>query len=364
MTDLLYSDVEEELRSSVRGVLAQRSPVSHILANLEKGEPFDANLWRTLATEMGLAGIAVPERLGGAGASLREAGVVLEELGRGVAPVPFLTSAIVATTVLARAGADDLVASLARGERCAALALPFSAGPTGTAVPSSTVDAEGERLTGRVTTVAGALGADLLVVPTDAGLFVVEAGAAGVSVVPVVSLDLTRPLADITFAGAPARLVADRATAVAAVSAALTAGAVLLASEQLGVAQWCLETTVEYLKTRYQFGRPIGSFQALKHRAADVWVDLTQTRAAARYAVVCAADDLPDLAVAAAVAQAHCSPATVKAAEECVQLHGGIGFTWEHPAHLYLKRAKSSALAFGGAHQHRVRLSTLVDLPA
>ena len=145
-------------------------------------------------------------------------------------------------------------------------------------------------------------------------------------------------------------------------SRALTVGAALLASEQLGVASWCLDETVDYLKTRYQFGRQIGSFQALKHRIADVWVDVTQARAVARYAADCAATDDPDLPVAVAVAQAFNSGVAVRTAEECLQLHGGIGFTWEHPIHLYLKRAKTTSIAFGTAAAHRETLGTLVNL--
>jgi alkylation response protein AidB-like acyl-CoA dehydrogenase len=149
---------------------------------------------------------------------------------------------------------------------------------------------------------------------------------------------------------------------VAAVTRALTVGAALLASEQYGVASWCLDETVDYMKTRYQFGRPIGSFQALKHRLADVWVDVTQARAVARYAADCAATEDADLPVAAAVAQAFNSGVAVRTAEECLQLHGGIGFTWEHPIHLYLKRAKSTSIAFGTAAAHRVALADLVNL--
>jgi alkylation response protein AidB-like acyl-CoA dehydrogenase len=145
---------------------------------------------------------------------------------------------------------------------------------------------------------------------------------------------------------------------------ALTVGAALLASEQLGIAEWCLDTTVEYAKIRHQFARPIGSFQAIKHRLADLWVDVTQARAAARYGANCAAIADPDLPVAAAVAQSFLSPVAVHAAEECIQLHGGIGMTWEHPAHLFLKRAKADSLAFGTADRHRLALATLVDLPA
>jgi alkylation response protein AidB-like acyl-CoA dehydrogenase len=171
---------------------------------------------------------------------------------------------------------------------------------------------------------------------------------------------MTRQLCDLELAGAPARLVAE---GTAAVRAGLLTGAALLASEQLGLAERCLEITVDHLKTRHQFGRPIGSFQGLKHRLADLWVAITQARAVARYAAGCVAAGDPDTAVAVAVAQAHCSVVAVRAAEECVQMHGGIGFTWEHPAHLYLKRAKSSAIALGSPDRHRAALAALVDLP-
>ncbi len=356
MINLLYSDVENELRASVRDMLAQRSPVSRVLANIESGEPYNQGLWRTLAGEMGLAGMAIPERFGGGGASLCETAVVLEELGRAVSPVPFLSSAVVATTALLACEAADPLAKLAAGESIAVLTVPFAGGP----LPQvSTVDG---RLSGAVAGVADALAATLLVVPTGDGLYLVDATADAVVRTPVVSLDLTRPLADVRFDGAAAQRIADVANGTAAVDAALTAGAALLASEQLGLSEWCLDTTVEYLKVRHQFARPVGSFQALKHRLADVWVELTQVRAVARYAAACVADGDADLPVAASLAQAFSSPAAVKAAEECVQLHGGIGFTWEHPAHLFLKRAKADAIAFGTADRHRHILAGLVDL--
>jgi alkylation response protein AidB-like acyl-CoA dehydrogenase len=213
-----------------------------------------------------------------------------------------------------------------------------------------------------VTSVADAGAADVLLVPTPDGLFAVDSGE--VRLTPVVSLDETRPLYDVALDAAPATLIASGPAAAAAWETALTAGAVVLASEQVGAATWCLESTVDYVKTRYQFARPVGSFQAVKHRLAQLWVEVTQARAVARYAATCLADGDPDLTVAASLAQAHCGPTAVKAAEECVQLHGGIGFTWEHPAHWYLKRAKSSAIALGTAAQHRAALGALVDLPA
>ena len=180
---------------------------------------------------------------------------------------------------------------------------------------------------------------------------------------PVTSLDLTRPLADLVLESAPARLLETAEHAETALHRALAVGAAVLASEQLGIAEACLELTVGYLKTRRQFGRLIGSYQALKHRAADLWSSVAQARAVARYAAVCLATGSRDTPQAVAIAQAYCSGVAVRAAEECVQLHGGIGFTWEHPAHLYLKRAKADALALGTAERHRAALGELVGLP-
>jgi alkylation response protein AidB-like acyl-CoA dehydrogenase len=180
---------------------------------------------------------------------------------------------------------------------------------------------------------------------------------------PAVSLDSTRQLCDLTLDAVPARLIAAGDAAAAAVRAGLSAGAAMLAAEQLGLAERCLEMTVAYAKERRQFARQIGSFQAIKHRLADLFVLVTQARAASRYAAACLAGGSPDAPVAVAMAKAYCGDAAVKAAEECVQLHGGIGFTWEHPAHLYLKRAKSGSIAFGTPDRHRAALAGLAGLP-
>ena len=355
MSDLLYSDVEEELRASVRSLLADRAGFEAVLSRIESAEPVDLKLWRALAVDLGVAGLPVAEADGGAGASWRETAVVLEELGRSVAPVPFLGNSVLAVAALLGTG-DPLLDAVAAGSRTATLAVPLSAHRAG----DWTVTADGDRLDGTVTSVVDAGCAEVLLVPTAAGLYAVD--AADAERAPVVSFDLTRPLTDVTLRGVTGRLVS--ADAAAAVGRALTAGAALLASEQLGVAEWCLTTTVEYVKTRRQFARQIGSYQAVKHRLADLWVSVTEARAVARYAADCLATGDPDLPVAAAVAQAFCSPVAVKAAEECVQLHGGIGFTWEHPAHLYLKRARSDAASLGSAAAHRAALAGLVALPA
>jgi alkylation response protein AidB-like acyl-CoA dehydrogenase len=356
--DLLYSEVEDDLRAGVRAMLADRCPADRVLARVEGDEPYDPKVWRALATEMGLAGLAVPESRGGAGASWREVAVVCEELGRAVAPVPYLGSAVVATGVLLTLD-DPLLAELAGGARTAALAVPFDTAPGSVARLPAT---EGGALSGEVRGVVDAATADILLVPAADGLYAVEAAHA--TRTPVVSLDLTRPLCDVALDAAPGRRLATGELATAAVEAGLRAGAAMLASEQLGVAEWCLGSTVDYLKVRHQFGRPIGSFQALKHRLADVWVAVTEGRAVARYAAACLATGDADTTVAVGLAQAYCGPVAVTAAEECVQLHGGIGFTWEHPAHLYLKRAKADAIALGTADGHRAVLASLVDLPA
>ncbi len=371
--DLLYSADEQDLRAAVRSLLAERADWPAVLARTETSEPYDTGLWRALAADVGCAGLLIPDEHGGAGASYREAAVVAEETGRAAAAVPYLGSAVVATAALLAAPDAELLAGLAAGTVTAALAVPFASRPAGElpggvrVVPPRPGDRDGQaRLSGTVAGVADALPATVLLVPADgvpAGLYAVQAGVPGLTSTPVVSLDQTRPLADLALDNVPGRPVAAGPDAVAAVTAALTAGAAMLASEQLGVAEKCLEITVSYLKERYQFARPIGSFQALKHRAADLWVAVSQARAAARYAAACLATADPDTPVAVALAKASCGDAATLAAQECVQLHGGIGFTWEHPAHLYLKRAKSTSLGFGTPDWHRASLAGLAELP-
>lgn len=370
MSDLLYTEVEDDLRSAVRAVLADLCPPSAVLARIESDTPYDPALWRTLARDLGLAGLLVPEKLGGQDASAREAAVVLEELGAAVAPVPFLGSAVLATSALLAAGgeaAGELVARLAAGEVVAALAVPLPTAP-GSPFPGGVRSEADGTLIGRVTSVADARAADVLVVPAvgpegERGLYEVAADAPGVRISAPVSLDLTRPVADIELTGAAARRLAGPVTAAPALNRALLTGAGLLASEQLGVAQWCLDETVRYLGERHQFGRVVGSFQAIKHRLADLWLEVVSARAAARNAADALARDAGDAAVAVAVAQAYVAPVAVRAAEEAVQLHAGIGMTWEHPAHLYLKRAKADEIALGTPGRHRAALAGLVNLP-
>ncbi|WP_433888251.1 acyl-CoA dehydrogenase family protein [Streptomyces sp. CA-111067] len=369
--DLLYSEVEDDLRAAVRALLADRCGPAAVLGRIETDAPYDPELWRVLAAELGLAGLLVPEKLGGQGGSAREAGVVLEVLGGAVAPVPFLGSAVLATTALLGCDtADEAVAALlgrlAAGTATAALAVPLSAAP-GDAFPAAAVRADAEgRLTGRVTSVPDAITADVLVVPAigpdGPGLY--EVAAAEAAVERPVCLDLTRPLADLAFDGAAGRPL-PAADPAAALDRALLTGAGLLASEQLGVAQWCLDETVRYLGERHQFGRVVGSFQSLKHRLADLWLEVVSARAAARNAAaaLAAPGSGQEAEIAVAVAQSYVAGVAVHSAEEAIQLHGGIGMTWEHPAHLYLKRAKADEIALGTPGRHRAALGGLVGLP-
>ncbi|TDV34904.1 acyl-CoA dehydrogenase family protein [Actinophytocola oryzae] len=360
--NLLYTDVETDLRASVRDLLSDRAQPTAVLARCETDEPYDLALWREL-TSLGAASLHVPEELGGQGASTRETAVVMEELGRTVAPVPFLGCAVLATSALLGCKPTDevrgLLDALGNGSTVATLAISLATAPGSVTTDVTRTDGG---LSGRVRSVADALPADLLLVPAQGPdgleLHAVSVSQQGVTIDPVVSLDLTRPVSDVTLDGADSMLLAGPESAEAAVDSALWTGAGLLASEQLGIAEWCLDTTVAYLKDRHQFGRPVGSFQALKHRLADVWQDLVLARAVARNA----ADDPGQ--VSASLAKSMCSTTAVHAAEEAVQLHGGIGMTWEHPAHLYLKRAKADSIALGTAGRHRQLLAPHADILA
>jgi alkylation response protein AidB-like acyl-CoA dehydrogenase len=364
---LLETDVEEALRASVRALLLDRCPSTRVTALFDGDRSVIAPLWDALAREMGLAALLVPEARGGAGATPREAAVVMEELGRCVAPVPFLTSSVMATALLLRSDADDLVRSLAQGERSAAIVIPIDAHPD--ALRLSVQVSPDKRLSGHVTNVAGVLDAELLLVPAvsaDGALEIrwMPVDTPGVSVKPGTSFDMTRQLADVHFDAVAAPALVLRSEEREALCGALDLGAALLASEQLGIAQWCLDTTIDYLKVRRQFGEPVGGFQALKHRIADLYVAVESARAAALYAAASAGRGDVESRVAGAVAQSYCAQVAVLAAEEAVQMHGGIGMTWEHPAHLYLKRAKADQVALGIPGAHRAMLARLVDLPA
>ncbi|TDD48948.1 acyl-CoA dehydrogenase family protein [Saccharopolyspora elongata] len=366
--DLLYSEVEEDLRSNVRRLLRDRCDWTAVLARCETDEPYDLALWRTLAGELGLAALLVPEDLGGAGASARELSVVAEEIGRSVAPVPFLSNLLTTATLVACADEPrvrEILPQFIDGSQLGTVAVGLTTVPYG-AFPQS-VKADGAALTGSVSAVVDLEVADYVVVPAadgdGAALYLVDTSVSGVSRTPTTSLDLTRRFGTLALDGAVGERIAAGADAERILRQALVTAAGLLGAEQVGLAQQCLDATVEYAKTRYQFGRQIGSFQAVKHRLADLWAAVSSGRAVARNAADALArgDESAELEVA--IAQAYCSELVVQAAEEHLQLHGGIGMTWEHSAHLYLGRAKSSQLTFGIAEAHRQRIGELADLP-
>ncbi|MFD5656231.1 acyl-CoA dehydrogenase family protein [Streptomyces hirsutus] len=362
-TRLTYSDLEEELRDNVARLLSSREDLPALIVAMEEAPPFDESLWKSLDDEMGLAALIVPDDAGGSGAGPHELGVVMEEIGRHLAPVPYLGHAALACGLVTDASVACGIAKTVVTSTPAALAVPFSRGWTDPF--PATVRWRDGRLDGTVPLVVDASHASVVLVPalgTD-GPVIVATDAATVGRTPVTTLDLTRDLTDVSLDEVPGEVVAEGEDAVQRLTRATQLATVALACEQLGVAQRALDLSVEHAGTRVQFGRPIGSFQAVKHRLAEAWAEVTQARAVVRYAVDCLArqDDIP---IAVALASSVCSATAVSVAETCLQIHGGVGFSWEHPAHLYVKRAKSNSLAFGPADAHLDVIAEHANLPA
>lgn len=367
--DLLPRDVEEDLRDAVRRLFAERADAQAASRLYDDPAADTTALDRAWAQELGLAGLLVPEALGGAGASVAEAAVVAEEIGRAVAPVRFLTSGVLATTLTVALDAEELVRRLATGEAFATLAFPATAPVIGTDLALSD-DGQQAHITGRVPGVMDGAGADeyLVVVGHGADTAVVQVAAEHVHAEPFLALDQTRRLADLTFDSAPAAVLGRGEEAAAAVRRTEIVGRTILAAEQAGLAQRAFDLTLDYIKGRRQFGRTIGSYQAIKHRMADLWLEVSQTSAATIYAARVAAaweageETEHEAHLCSLVAGSAASAAAVHAAEEAVQLHGGNGMTWEYPLHLYLKRAKADELILGHAAHQRRALGQLVDL--
>jgi alkylation response protein AidB-like acyl-CoA dehydrogenase len=334
--DFTFTAEQQDLRAAVRDVIEDRATPEQLRSAIDSSEAYDAALWRLLAVELGLVGLAVSESNGGSGASFVEAGVVLEETGAALVAAPLLTG-VVAATALDSVDQADCLAAVAAGERTAAL------------VVGDGVTASGGTLSGAARHVIDGHRADVLVVAAADGLYVADASTSGVGMIGAPSLDLTRWQAAVTFDSAAAVKVGDAAAAARAVDL-LRVG---LAMESVGAARRCVYATADYLKTRVQFGKPIGAFQALQHRMADLVVDLEAATSTAYYAAWAAADSPDELAVVAPLAKAVCTDAAYRIAAETIQLHGGIGFTWEHDAHLYFKRATANRLLLGDSHQQR-----------
>jgi alkylation response protein AidB-like acyl-CoA dehydrogenase len=367
----MFSPEQVQLRSAVAKFCAENFDEQTVRRLMESDPPFDAKVWARLGTDLGVLGLSVPEADGGVGGSLVDQAVAVEELGASLACGPVFGTVFLAIPALVAASSgpvrDALLPELVEGRRTAAFAVADRAGAFDPAVVAVTAAHSGEQwttLTGTVERVVdGGAADDLLVAangPDGVALFAVEAAAPGVDRTSLMTLDLTRPQATVAFSGAPARLVADPGEAQRVIEHALQVGSALLAVEQVGAAQHLLDLSVEYVKARLQFGRPIGSFQAVKHRLADLLVDLEHARSAAYHAIWALTDGSDDPALAASIAQATASAAFARVATDTIQVHGGIGFTWEHQAHLYFKRATTDAALLGTPEQHRSRIAELV----
>lgn len=335
---------------------------------------YDPSVWRRMCDELGLAGLVIPENLGGGGGSAIDLLVAFEEMGTVLLCAPYLASTMAANLLLAlaadSAGADgeEYLPDIAGGHTIATVALAEQAGRWDEAgvTTEATQTAGGWRLTGEKWYVLDGHVADLLLVvaraPAGVSVFAVSAGAPGCVARPLATLDQTRKLATVSFDRTPARLIGAAGAAWPSVSRMLDRTMAALAAEQVGGAQRVLDMAVDYAKLRVQFGRPIGGFQAIKHKCADVLVEVESARSTAYYAAWTAAADAEEAPVAACLAKATCSVAYSLAAAENIQVHGGIGFTWEHPAHLYFKRARGSELLLGDVAHHRELLAKRIGV--
>ncbi|BAN02977.1 acyl-CoA dehydrogenase family protein [Ilumatobacter coccineus] len=361
------TDEQEQLQDVVRGMLADRAPLTSVRKVTADEAGFDRSLWSTMATDVGLHGLAIPEMYGGSGYSFVELAIVLKEMGRVLLPGPFFSSAVLAAQVLLacddEAAKRDVLTTIASGEQIATVAYLESESEWSTSAAAATarLDGDDHRITGSKQVVTDAHHADVLLVTatTDDGvtIFAVDAQADGVSVRLDEPMDPTRPVSAVEFADSPGRPMCSLGSGGDALAAALHVVAAGLACEQAGAAQAALEMATEYAKNRKQFDRAIGSFQAIKHMLADVLLDNESADAAAFYAAA-AVGDLPDeVAVTSSLALAFASDALLSAAETNVQVHGGIGFTWEHDAHYLIRRALTSRQLLGSAQQHRESLA-------
>lgn len=371
---LTLSDEQQQLAKTVRGLLERRLPEAELrrLMATETGQ--DDELWSGLA-DMGLLGLTVPEEFGGLGCGWSDVGVVLEQTGRALLCVPYFSTAVLATATLIISKDEVLqerwLPKIASGGCTATAAL----GPDrhGRMTASGQLRASagaGDRwsLTGSLSYVIDGLTADLLLVSADTdlgtALFAVDGSAHGLDKSALSTLDLTRKLADLHFTDVAATRVGGSVPVDDVIETVLDIGSTCLAAEAMGGMAAVLDTAVEYAKTRYQFGRPIGSFQAIKHLCADMLVDLELARSAVYHALWAADHSQSDLPIAGCLAKLSACDAYFRLAGNNIQIHGGIGFTWEHSAHLHLKRAKSSQLSFGDSVVQRRRLADLVPIPA
>jgi alkylation response protein AidB-like acyl-CoA dehydrogenase len=372
--DFLFTDEQLELRATVRAFLAGKSPEETVRRLMATEAGYDPGAWKQLSEQLGLTGLAVPEEYEGAGFGYVELGVVFEEMGRALLCAPYLSSVALAVESLLRctdeAARKDLLPGLATGRTIGTLALLEQPGRWDEAGVRTRASrrAGGWVLDGVKRHVPDGHIADLIMVgartSSGVGLFAVDGAAPGLTRTPVPTLDQTRKQAHLEFTGTPARLIGDEGDGWRVLRRVLDTAAIMLAAEQAGGASRAVEMAAGYARVRVQFGRPIGSFQAVKHLCADMLTEAEAARSAAYYGLWALAADNADVPLAASVATVYCSQAYSRIAGDAIQVHGGIGFTWEHPAHLYFKRAKSSEAMFGTPGYHRDLLAARLGLSA
>ena len=370
--NFLFTDEQLELRASVRAFLADKSAEPAVRELMATDAGYDPAVWRQMGDQLGLQGMAIPEEYGGSGFGYLELGIVFEEMGRALLCAPYLSSVALATEVLLRcadeAARKDWLPGLADGRTIGALAVLEQAGRWDEAAVRARAShgPAGWVLDGSKRHVLDGHVADLIVVaartPACTGLFAVDGTAPGLTRTPAGTLDQTRKQARLDFAGTPARLIGDQADGWRVVRQVLATAGVLLAAEQAGGAARAAEMAAGYAGVRVQSGRPIGSFQAVKHLCADMLTEVEAARSAAYYGLWALASASADLPLAASLAKVYCSQAYCRVAGDNIQVHGGIGFTWEHPAHLYFKRAKSGEAMFGTPAYHRDLLAARLGL--
>jgi alkylation response protein AidB-like acyl-CoA dehydrogenase len=362
-----FSEEQDELRKMVRRFLEEKSPESEVRRLMATTEGYDPAVWAQMANELALQGLGIPEEFGGQGYGPVELYVVFEEMGAALFCGPYFSTIALAANALLLVGNEkdqaEYLPGIASGETIATVALTDDAGLWDLSNTSTTATRSGDGyvVNGVRSYVTDGSTASLLLVPakTDKGvsLFAIAGDASGVTRESLATMDQTRKQSRIEFKNAPAVLIGEDGGALAGLEATMQIAAAALAAEQVGGAQRVLDSSVEYAKNRVQFGRPIGSFQAIKHKCADMLLDVESAKSAAYYAAWAAQERNEELPIAASLAKSFCSEAYFHCAAENIQIHGGIGFTWEHPAHLYFKRAKSSELFLGDPAYHRELLA-------
>ena len=367
-----FTEEQEELRKTVRGFLDAKSPETAVREQMETEAGYDQAVWSQMGEQMGLQGLHIPEEYGGSGYSYVELGIVLEEMGRSLLCAPFFSTVVLAANTLIHCGDDAAkqahLPGIASGETVATVAFTEPSGKWDEAgiTMQATASGDGHTLSGTKMFVLDGHTAGLIIVAartaTGVSLFTVAGDAAGLTRTALATMDQTRKQAKLDFDNTPATLIGTDGDGWNVLNKVLDLVAIGLAAEQVGGAQKVLDMAVEYAKVRVQFGRPIGSFQAIKHKCADMLLEVESAKSAAYYGMWCASEMNDELASVASLAKAYCSEAYFHATAENIQIHGGIGFTWEHPAHLYFKRAKSSELLFGDPTYHRELLAQRIGI--